>query len=329
MTQTAATTPTGGATRAPTIRFEDVHTAWGDVRAAPGGTYRGEALSGLTLTLPPGAITVLLGDHGSGKSLLTLHLLGEVEPHGGRVLVGETSLWELPEPERCALRNSFGLFRGGTSIRESKLAPNETVRESLSGYLNPLIGDAGNATLSTWLRLLDLTEAADTKTAELNPGQRRRLALWLALADDPAVVVIDNPGEAMDCRHFEAMIDIIRSWHSRVGATMLISVHSLRVAAELADLVAVLRDGSVIASGGPAEVLSGVDDDESFERKFGEGLGGVVECDPQRTLRAWKRMTRHGRQVQIAFVLALFAMGFILVWILTSGLISNPLLSRQ
>ncbi|HEY1972655.1 MAG TPA: ATP-binding cassette domain-containing protein [Pseudonocardia sp.] len=326
MTQTEATTPGGGPTSAPMIRFEDVHTAWREGRVEPGALYSAEALSGLTLTLPAGGITVLLGDRGSGKGLLALHLLGEVEPHSGRVLVGEKSLWELPEPERSALRNSFGLFRGGTSIQESRLVAGQTVRESLSSHIEPSPDGDDEATLSRWLQLLDLAEVPDTQSTDLNPGQRRRLALWLALVDDPAVVVIDNPGEALDCRHFEAMIDIICHWHSRVGATMLISVHSLRVATELADVVAVVRDGKVIAQGSPAEVLSGVDDDESFEQKFDTGLGGVVECDPQRTLRGWQQMTRRSRRLQIALVITLFVMGVIVVWLLTSGLITNPLL---
>lgn len=326
MTQAAASTSDSGPTSAPMIRFEDVHTGWGVGSAESGGSSWGEALSGLTLTLPPGGITVLLGERDSGKDLLAQHLLGEVEPRSGRVLVGETSLWELPEPERRALRDSFGLFRGGTRIRESRLEPSRTVRASLSPYLVPATGDPDQATMSTWLQLLDLTEVADTTTADLDPGQRRRLALWLALVDDPSVVVIDNPGEAMDCRHFEAMIDIICHWHSRVGATMLISVHSLRVANELGDVVAVVRDGKIIAHGSPKEVLSGVDDDKSFEQRFETGLGGVAECDPQRTLRGWQQMTRQGRRVQLAFVLAFFALGAVLLWLLAGGLITNPLL---
>lgn len=189
---------------------------------------------------------MLLGDRGSGKDLLALHLLGEAPPHSGRVMVGETSLWELPESQRCALRNSFGFFRGGTSIRESRLDPDLTVRESVIAHVKDPAGP-DEALLRAGLELLDLTGAADIVTRELDSGQRRRLALWLALADDPAVLVIDNPGEALDCRYYEAMIDIICRWHSRVDATILISVHSLRVATELADLVAVVRDRTIIA----------------------------------------------------------------------------------
>jgi ABC-type multidrug transport system ATPase subunit len=326
MTRTATNPQGGGHINAPAIRFEDVQTAWREGEAYSGDSYSGEALRGLTLTLPAGKITVLLGDRESGKDLLALHLLGEVEPQSGRVLVGETSLWELSEPERDALRDGFGLFRGGTSIRKSKLTVSQTVRENLSAHIVARTDDPGEGTLSTWLQLLDLTEVADSYVADLDPGQRRRLALWLALADDPVVVVIDNPGEALDCRHFESMIDIIRRWHSRAAATMLISVHSLRVATELADVVVVVRQGKVIAHGSPDDVLSGVIDDESFERKFGTGLGGVVECDPQRTLRAWQQMTRHDRRIQIAFVLAFVVLGVIVVWLMTSGLITNPLL---
>jgi ABC-type multidrug transport system ATPase subunit len=311
------------------IRFEDVHTAWRDGRAEEGGAYRGEALGGLTLTVPAGKITVLLGGHNSGKSLLALHLLGVLEPDGGRVLVGEKSLWELPEAERHELRDSFGLFRGGTNIRANELLrAGETVRECLCAHLNRRAGAVvGAGVLNSWLDRLDLTEKADTPATDLDSGARRRLALWLALVDDPPVVVIDNPGEAMDCRHLEAMVDIIRGWQSAAGATMLIAVHSLRVARELADTVAVLHDGRVHTQGKPDEILAGVNDDESFERKFGEGLGGYAECDPDRSLRAWRRMTQHDRQVQMAFIIVLVCVGAVLIWFFTSGIIPNPFAS--
>ena len=303
--------------RGPRIEFSEVHTSWnsGEHNGATtvvGG--RDEALSGLSLTLPAGQITVLLGDHRSGKSLVALHLLGEVAPDRGRVLVGEQSLWEIPEQQRRELGASVGVLRGGTSIRESDLVASATVRENLVRQLRT--SDAGNqaeAAAGDCVGYFDLTEVAEVTAGELDSAARRRLGLALALADDPEVVVIDDPGEALDFAHLEHMLEAIKGWHARTGSTVLITVHSLRVARELGQQVVVLRDGRVVAQGTPEQVLDGVVDDQSYEQRFGAGLGGVAESDPHRAQRRMRLLNLAESRRHIAFVVAFFLAAIVII----------------
>jgi ABC-type multidrug transport system ATPase subunit len=122
------------------------------------------------------------------------------------------------------------------------------------------------------------------------------------------------------------VIDAIKSWHARTGSTMMITVRSLRVARALGQRVAVLRDGRVIADGGPEQVLAGVVDDESFARRFGTDLGGVGEADPERGRHELRQIYRSENRRQLALVLAFFLTVIVIAAVLLSGiLLTNPL----
>jgi ABC-type multidrug transport system ATPase subunit len=85
----------------------------------------------VSLTLPSGQVTVLLGDHGSGKTLLALHLLGEVPLSSGQVLSNGHSVWEMPEDKRLMLHDQVGALLGGRRIRRSHIVHDASVRANL------------------------------------------------------------------------------------------------------------------------------------------------------------------------------------------------------
>ena len=317
MSEEITTSPPHSAqAQGPQIEFRDLHTRWqaGGQRVSPTAADRGEALTGLSLTVPPGQITVLLGDHQSGKSLLALHLLGELAPDSGHVQVGGQSLWELPEQQRRAIHDRFGVLRGGTTIRESELDPHRSVRDNFVDQLRSSDAAAlAEQAASDCLEYFDLSEYAEAKPDQLDAAARRRLALALALAADPQVVVIDDPGEALDVTHLEGMLESIKGWQARTEATVLITVHSLRVARELGHQVAVLRGGEVIAHGAPADVLDGVVDDQSYEQRFGTSIGGVAEADPERSGNRTRLLNLAENRRHIAFVVAFFVLAVVII----------------
>jgi ABC-type multidrug transport system ATPase subunit len=295
---------TGVLPAAPEIEYRDVHTNWGAYLAAgprsqrPWG--RDEALAGLSLTLPSGQVTVLLGDHGSGKTLLALHLLGEVPLSSGQVLSNGHSVWEMSEEKRLLLHDQVGALLGGRRIRRSHIIPAATVRANLLAQVGrSKIRQSENRNndeeaVEAWLRNIKLAEVADLLPDALGPAARRRLAVALALASDPALVVIDDPGEALDHTHALVLIDGFKRWHARTGATVLVALRSLMVTKLIADKVAVLRDGKVLAHDPPEQLLAGVIDDETFEQRFQTGLGGFSESDPERLANLGVEATRWG-----------------------------------
>jgi ABC-type multidrug transport system ATPase subunit len=319
------------ATFGPRIDFVELRTRWrGAAEFATAldlDAHRDQAFDSLSLTLPAGSITVLLGTRGAGKTLLACHLLGVVAPDGGQVLVDGQSVWQMPQPQRGELRESFGVFRGGIRIRESALVDSLSVFDNLlaqlrrrghTDHLEPIARD--------YLVDFALTGQATTLAGALDPASRRRLALALALVGDPPVVVIDDPGLALDRHHLEHVVNAIKRWHARTHSTMLITVRSLSVAKALGQRVGVLRDGRVIAHGSPERVLAGVVDEESFARRFGTDLGGVGEADPERGRHGLRQIYRTENRRHTALVLAFFLTVIVTAAILLSGLLTNPLI---
>jgi ABC-type multidrug transport system ATPase subunit len=269
---------------APKIEFCDVHTRWESYGGKPPiEGIRDEALAGFSLTLPPGKSTVLLGDRGSGKTLVALHLLLEVPLEKGRLLTNGESVWDMPEEKRMMLHSQVGIMIGHTRIRRNHIDPNATVRENLIAQLrrSSKVTDP-QSVVGDWLRDYDLAGIADKLPDRTSSAARRRLAMALALAWDPALVVLDDLGAAIDYAHFKPLNDAAVKWHQRTGATVLITVRSLAMAKLVSHQVVILRDGKVLECGPPEEVLRGVDDEESFERRFHTGLGGFSEYDPGR-----------------------------------------------
>jgi glycine betaine/proline transport system ATP-binding protein len=235
------------------------------------------------LTLPAGKSTVLLGDRKSGKTLVAMHLLLEVPLERGQLLSNGESVWDMPEEKRMMLHSQVGIMIGDSHIRRSHIDTRATVRENLVAQLgrSKNVEDPEDV-VEEWLHDYDLTGFADKIPDKTSSAARRRLAMALALAWDPALVVLDDLGAAIDYAHFKPLNEAAVKWHQRTGATVLITVRSLAMAKLVSHQVAILRDGKVLECGPPEEVLHGVTDDESFERRFGTGLGGFSEYDPER-----------------------------------------------
>jgi glycine betaine/proline transport system ATP-binding protein len=261
-----------------------VHTRWGAYGGTPSTeNIREEALAGLSLTLPAGKSTVLLGDRRSGKTLVAMHLLLEVPLESGQLLSNGESVWDMPEQKRMMLHSQVGTMIGDGHIRRSHINPDATVRENLIAQLgrSANVHEPAHA-VEEWLRDYDLLAVAEKNPGKLSSGARRRLAMALALAWDPSLVVLDDLGAAIDYAHFKPLNEAAVKWHQRTRATVLITVRSLAMAKLVAHQVAILRDGKILECGPPDEVLRGITDDESFERRFGTGLGGYSEYDPER-----------------------------------------------
>jgi ABC-type glutathione transport system ATPase component len=314
----------------PEIRFENITTSWAatqtsDRPASTGSATRPEALSDLSLTVPAGEITVLLGDHQSGKSLLALHLLGELPTDTGRVVVSGESVWDLPDGERQALNKRFGVLRGGTALKETDTETEVSVFDNVVRELRDTeAADRAETAAHEVLRHFDLGDVEQMSPRDLDPAARRRLAVATALADDPRVVVIDDPGEALDSEHLEHMVESIRGWHARTHSTMIIGARSLRVARELADQVVVLKDGRVAGHGAPGTVLKDVVDDDSYEERFGTPLGGNAEADPERNRRGLRKLNLVESRRQLWLVVAFFVLAVAtVVGLLTSGVLDQ------
>jgi ABC-2 type transport system ATP-binding protein len=229
-----------------------------------------EAVRGIDFEIGAGEVFGLLGPNGAGKTTTVEILEGYRRRSTGEVRV----LGEDPERADRAWRARIGVVP-----QSGELFPNLTVREHLdlfAGYY-----DRPRPPQEV-LELVGLAEKADARTRTLSGGQRRRLDLGVALVGDPELVFLDEPTTGFDPGARRAAWETIRSLRS-LGKTILLTTHYIEEAQRLADRVAVLRQGEIVASGTPADLIGRAPSSVISFRRDGDEVVIQTE-DPTRAL---------------------------------------------
>jgi ABC-2 type transport system ATP-binding protein len=244
-----------------------------------------EAVRGIDFELRSGEVFGLLGPNGAGKTTTVEILVGYRRRDAGEVRV----LGADPERAPRTWRGRFGVVP-----QSGELFPNLSVLEHLelfAGYYD----DPRPA--QDVLALVGLEEKAGAKSRTLSGGQRRRLDLGVALVGDPELLFLDEPTTGFDPSARRAAWDTIRSLRS-LGKTILLTTHYIEEAHRLADRVAVLRRGEIVASGTPAELIAQAPSTVIRYRRDGEEV--VVETEePVRVLHELtSRALRDGFDLQ-------------------------------
>ena len=238
-----------------------------DLRKSYGAS---EALRGISFEIREGEVFGLLGPNGAGKTTTIEILEGYRTRDGGEVEV----LGFDPERAGSAFRERIGVV-----LQQSQLWPNLTVAEThrmFAGYYeHPRNADEVIA-------LVGLAEKRDARVKTLSGGQKRRLDLGIALVGDPNLVFLDEPTTGFDPAARRAAWVMIRSLRS-LGKTILLTTHYLDEAEQLADRLAVLREGEIIREGTPAELTGGSSETEIRYRKDGHEVV-IHTSDPTKLL---------------------------------------------
>ena len=229
-----------------------------------------EALRGIDFEIGAGEVFGLLGPNGAGKTTTVEILEGYRKRDAGEVEV----LGQDPQRAGRAWRERVGVV-----LQSSSLYPNLTARESLAlfaGYYERP-RDVGEI-----VEIVGLAKKANARVRTLSGGQKRRLDLGLALVGNPELLFLDEPTTGFDPGARRTAWETIRNLRS-LGTTILLTTHYLDEAEQLADRVAVLRDGEIIREGSPAELTGGSSETEIRFRLDGHE---VVErtADPTRRL---------------------------------------------
>lgn len=206
---------------------------------------RVEALRGIELEVMQGEFVAVVGPSGSGKSTL-LHVIGALDrPTEGEVWVAGTALSALRRPDR------FRLATVGFVFQAHHLIPVLTARENVEVPMVPLGLSRADRRLRA-LALLDrvgLSHRADHLPSELSGGESQRVALARALANDPPLLLADEPTGELDSDAGREVIRLLQEIH-REGRTVIVATHNPEVAGA-ASLVVALRDGHVVPPGLP------------------------------------------------------------------------------
>ena len=198
-----------------------------------------EAVRGVDLEVRTGEILALLGPNGAGKTTTVEILEGFHQATAGEVRV----LGEDPWGGDRALRDRIGIV-----LQESQPEINLTVRECLELYAGYY---SAPRDVDDTVALAGLGEQADQQTTRLSGGQRRRLDVALALIGDPELIFLDEPTTGFDPAARRASWEVISGLRA-LGTTILLTTHYMEEAERLADRIAVMRDGVIVATGTPA-----------------------------------------------------------------------------
>ena len=218
------------------IALHDVTKSFGDF----------VALGGVSLEIPDGSLTALLGPSGSGKSTL-LRIIGGLElPDDGTVTIHGEDATSVP-PQRRGIGFVFQHYAAFKHM---------TVRDNVAFGLKVARRPRAEirARVEELLELVQLPGLADRYPAQLSGGQRQRMALARALAVQPSVLLLDEPFGALDARVRQELRAWLRRLHDEVHVTTVFVTHDQEEAMEVADRIVVMNHGQVEQVGGPRDL---------------------------------------------------------------------------
>jgi ABC-2 type transport system ATP-binding protein len=243
----------------PAIQVSELRKRYGDY----------EAVRGIDITVERGEVFGLLGPNGAGKTTTVEILEGYRARTSGEVSV----LGRDPADRALELRRQIGIVLQSGGIY-SHITPREALSHWASFYPHP-------RDVREVLDLAGLSEKADVRSRRLSGGQLRRLDFALALIGDPELIFLDEPTTGFDPEARRAAWETVRSLRA-LGKTILLTTHYLEEAQALADRVAIVKDGRVLAIGPPRELGVG---GSSYRVAYREGQTLVeVETDDPTTL---------------------------------------------
>jgi branched-chain amino acid transport system ATP-binding protein len=218
-------------------------------------------LDGIDLDVSAGELIGVIGPNGAGKTTLFNVLSGILTPTAGQVwLAGrDVTSRSVVQRARAGLGRSFqtsSLFPELTVLENVRIAAQAPRGRSLSLLSRPRPGDAATTAARQRLAEVGLADRAASPVAALAHGEQRKVELAMLLALDPKVILLDEPMAGVASGDVAGLVELIRSVHREQGRTVLMVEHHLNVVLGLADRVAVLHHGRMLAFASPAEVMA-------------------------------------------------------------------------
>jgi putative ABC transport system ATP-binding protein len=229
------TAPTPAPARPPAARTVDLVKRYGT------GDTAVTALDGVSVSLPAGRFTAVMGPSGSGKSTLLHCLAGLDTPTSGKVWLGDESLGDLSDRQLTRLRRD----RFGFVFQAFNLVPTLDALENITLPLRLGGRRPDDAWLAEVIATVGLRDRLDHRPAELSGGQQQRVAVARALASRPDIVFADEPTGNLDSRSGAEVLGLLRTAVDRTGQTVVMVTHDPTAAAH-ADEVLFLADGRVV-----------------------------------------------------------------------------------
>ncbi len=212
-----------------------------------------EALNGVDLSVEPGEIFGVIGLSGAGKSTL-IRCINRLEtPTSGRVLVGGRDMVSLDETELRLARQEMGMiFQHFNLLSSRTVAGNVAFPLEVAGRPKTEI----KPRVEELLELVGLSDKASAYPAQLSGGQKQRVGIARALANNPRILLCDEATSALDPQTTQSILALILDIKKRLGLTVVLITHEMKVITEICDRVAVMESGRIVEAGPVVEVFA-------------------------------------------------------------------------
>lgn len=235
-------------------------------------------LDDLSLTVDTGSTCVIIGRSGCGKSVLLKHIVRILRPDKGKIFVNDKDVNKLNEEQMDALRLKIGMvFQGGA------LFDSMTVAENVGFGLIEHEGVGRKELLERVeesLFMVGLCGIGNLMPSELSGGMKKRVALARAICVKPEIILYDEPTTGVDPITADNINELIKSLHDKLKVTSIVVTHDMKSAYRVADRIAMMYQGKIIAEGTPDEIQN---TDHSVVHQFINGLshGPITETIEQ------------------------------------------------
>ena len=256
-----------------------------DVRNLETSFQRGRAtvpaVKDISFTLEKGKCLGLIGESGSGKSVTALSLLGLVASPpgiitGGSVAIEGEDVFSRSESGIRALRGSkvAYVFQDPLTTLHPFYRVGEQIAEAITAHRSMGKGEARKRAIELMeqVGIRDAAQRVDAYPHEMSGGQRQRIGIAMALANDPDIIIADEPTTALDVTVQAKILDLLQELRRERGMALLLITHDFGVVAQVCDRVAVMKDGEIVETGATLDVLR--DPQHAYTKK-------LIACVPE------------------------------------------------
>lgn len=234
-----------------------------EVRGLKKAFGRNVVLDGLDLDIFSGEVITIIGESGSGKSILLKAMMGLIEPDGGTIRFDGNEVTGQTEQQWVATRQRIGML-----FQESALFDSLDVFENVGYALREqtsMTDDEIARRVSETLSLVALPGIEHMAPSDLSGGMRKRVALARAVAVRPEIVFYDEPAEGLDPINVTRVNRLLLGLKESLEVTSVVVTHNLKAAFAISDRLALIHDGRVVATGAPESLL---ESDDPVVREF-------------------------------------------------------------
>jgi phospholipid/cholesterol/gamma-HCH transport system ATP-binding protein len=215
-----------------------------------------KVLQGVHLEVEPGEIMVIIGQSGSGKSVLLKHIIGIMKPARGQIFIDGQEITSLKDEDRLKLSRKCGMLFQGSALFDSM-----TVAENVAFGLRrhtKLSEEEIQQIVKDSLERVGLRDVEQLLPYELSGGMKKRVGLARAIAYSPEIILYDEPTTGLDPIRADAINNLILQLKEQLKITSVVITHDMSTTYKVADRIAMLYDGRIIETGPPEEIKNSV-----------------------------------------------------------------------